>query len=320
LKENENCPGRCILGKKIVLIILVFFLSIPGFSLELNIVNKYDNTGLNGSFSNLFYFRERLFCFSTRNILYATENTFEYVIEKKITDEIFGKEYYQVAQLCVSDDNRRLFYYIFGMDDTRDYTGFEITVDNNGGISYRERNKDEIDANTVNKKPPYFVEPRSNELYGYWLKKQEREEGLNNPPHIDIVDRKNNKLYNLSGLFEHDYIIHYAINEKMNRLAIFLNDKKDYGSFRGENSYVVELSVVYDAVINDARVQFGSEAGLGGGLRWHLNRNGKLKVIDRSDEKQKIDPYEFEYYWYLVRTETGQEGWIHGAYIHIEGE
>jgi hypothetical protein len=141
------------MGKKTALIILVFFLSISGFSLELNIVNKYDSARLIGvSFSYLFYFRGKFFCLSTANILYATENTFEYAIEENIIREIFKKEHYQAYLLYESDDNSRLYFFIYGMYDNSYYTGFEITVDNNGVVSYSERTKDEIDANTVNKK------------------------------------------------------------------------------------------------------------------------------------------------------------------------
>lgn len=135
---------------------------------------------------------------------------------------------------------------------------------------------------------------------------------------MNIVDGNENNVYNLSALFEHDYISDYAINEKKNRLAILLSDNKDYGSFHGYNTYVVEFSVIYDGIINDDRVRYRSEAGLDGEIRGHLNRNDKVKVIDRNDKKQKIDG--LEDYWYLVRTETGQEGWMYGAYIDIEGK
>ncbi|MDR1176125.1 MAG: hypothetical protein LBK83_11730 [Treponema sp.] len=195
--NRQDWDGR-YMGKKILLFILIIFLSVSGFSLELNIVNKYNSAGLIGAyFSYLFYFRERFFCLSTSDILYATENRFERVIEKKITDEILRQEYYQVARIYVSDDSRRLYYIILGIYGTRYYTGFEITVDNNGNISYRKRNKDEIDANTVNEKRPYFVGlSRDNPLLnGYWLKTQEREEGNKSPPHINIVDRKGNNAY-----------------------------------------------------------------------------------------------------------------------------
>jgi uncharacterized protein YgiM (DUF1202 family) len=204
-------------------------------------------------------------------------------------------------------------------DDTI-FFGYEVTVDNNYNVSYRARARDEINADTTNNKKPIFqgLKKDNTLLNNYWLKEQKEEDDYVNPSQINIVDGNENDLYDLSGLFENDYICHYEINRKKNKLALLLSDKKDYGSFRGINTYVVEFAVIYDGIINDNRVRLRSEAGLSGEIRGHLNRGDKVKVIDRNDEKQKIG--NMEDYWYLVKTENGQEGWAYGAYIDIEGE
>jgi hypothetical protein len=313
--------------KKIFMLISLFFTCVFSFSLDLKIVNKYTagEVLLNNSFSQIFYFKEVLFYFFSKDLLHVQGNKFVPIFNKEIREEFYNRRNASVT-VYLSDDFCRLFYYSIEMYNQDYFFGYEIFV-NHDDVSYTEKIKNNMDLYIKNSNMPNFIEnKRDNELKNnYYLKIITPNLLLNNEqldkyyyPQLFVFNKNGEVLYKISDLFENDYICNYTINQKKNKFAIILSDKHDYPSYQGIKTYVVEFSVVYDGVINDDQVRFRSEAGLGGEIRGHLNRGDKVNVIDRNDEQQRID--NMEDYWYLVKTENGQEGWMYGAYIDIEGE
>lgn len=70
--------------------------------------------------------------------------------------------------------------------------------------------------------------------------------------------------------------------------------------------------------VNDDRVRIREEPNLTGKTLGHLNRKNKVRVIEHSDNKEKIE--NMESYWYRVQTDGGLTGWVYGAYIDIDSE
>jgi hypothetical protein len=70
--------------------------------------------------------------------------------------------------------------------------------------------------------------------------------------------------------------------------------------------------------VNDDRVRIREEPNLTGKTLGHLNRTNKVRIIEYSDKKEKIEG--MESYWYKVQTDEGLTGWVYGAYIDIDSQ
>jgi tetratricopeptide (TPR) repeat protein len=81
----------------------------------------------------------------------------------------------------------------------------------------------------------------------------------------------------------------------------------------GEAGYEGETAVVSAGPLN-----MRSRPSLGGSVVRQLDVGEPLVVIDRSDEQETID--NVTDYWYEVRTDDGNEGWVFGAYIKLGAE
>lgn len=68
--------------------------------------------------------------------------------------------------------------------------------------------------------------------------------------------------------------------------------------------------------INDTRVRLRTESNLTSETIAYLDAGEKVKVIDRSEKKQKID--DMEAYWLQVETEDKQTGWVYGWFVDVE--
>jgi tetratricopeptide (TPR) repeat protein len=85
------------------------------------------------------------------------------------------------------------------------------------------------------------------------------------------------------------------------------------GTVGGETGYEGETAVVSAGPLN-----MRSRPSLGGSVVRQLDLGEPLVVIDRSDEQETID--NVTDYWYQVRTDDGDEGWVFGAYIKLGAE
>ncbi|UCE27455.1 MAG: tetratricopeptide repeat protein [Candidatus Coatesbacteria bacterium] len=72
------------------------------------------------------------------------------------------------------------------------------------------------------------------------------------------------------------------------------------------------------AVVSAGPLNLRSRPSLGGAVVQQLDVGDSLVVLDRSDEQETID--NVTDYWYNVRTDDGDEGWVFGAYINVGGE
>jgi hypothetical protein len=72
---------------------------------------------------------------------------------------------------------------------------------------------------------------------------------------------------------------------------------------------------ITDGTINDSRVRLRVQPNLNSETWGYLNRGTKVKILDRSKIKQKIE--DMEDYWYKVDVEGKPDGWVYGAYIDI---
>ena len=82
-----------------------------------------------------------------------------------------------------------------------------------------------------------------------------------------------------------------------------------------ERHKLVLFSIVFGGIINDTRVRLRSKPNLNSEVLGFFNRGDKLKVVDWSNEKQKIG--EMEAYWYKVESENSPDGWVYGKYVDI---
>lgn len=69
------------------------------------------------------------------------------------------------------------------------------------------------------------------------------------------------------------------------------------------------------AVVSAGPLNMRSRPSLGGAVVRQLDVGEPLVVIDRSDEEETVD--NVTDYWYQVRTDDGDEGWVFGAYIKL---
>jgi tetratricopeptide (TPR) repeat protein len=72
------------------------------------------------------------------------------------------------------------------------------------------------------------------------------------------------------------------------------------------------------AVVSAGPLNLRSRPSLGGAVVQQLDVGDSLVVLDRSDDQETID--NVTDYWYNVRTDDGDEGWVFGAYINVGGE
>ena len=71
------------------------------------------------------------------------------------------------------------------------------------------------------------------------------------------------------------------------------------------------------AVVSAGPLNLRSRPSLGGSVVVQLDAGEALVVLDRSDEQETID--NVADYWYQVRTDDGDEGWVFGAFINVGG-
>ena len=100
----------------------------------------------------------------------------------------------------------------------------------------------------------------------------------------------------------------YAVNDKMTKVVLLYNTSSNEGKIQ-------IFSLTYDGVINDTRVRLRSKPNLNSEVLGFLNTGDKLKVVDWSNEKQKIGG--MEAYWYKVESENYPDGWVYGKYVDI---
>lgn len=95
----------------------------------------------------------------------------------------------------------------------------------------------------------------------------------------------------------------------MTKVALLYNTSSNEGKIQ-------IFSLTYDGIINDTRVRLRSKPNLNSAVLGFFNTGDKLKVVDWSNEKQKIGG--MEAYWYKVESENSPDGWVYGKYLDIE--
>jgi len=100
--------------------------------------------------------------------------------------------------------------------------------------------------------------------------------------------------------------------------VLYANPEND-GTWSPENekNKIVVFALVYDGTINDSRVRLRTEPNLNSATLEYLNTGDTVKIIDRSEEKQKID--DMDAYWFQVETEDNETGWVYGWFVDVEG-
>ena len=78
----------------------------------------------------------------------------------------------------------------------------------------------------------------------------------------------------------------------------------------------MNLHYIGNGKINDFRVRCRSESNLQCETLFLLDKNQKVKIIDRGEKKFLIDGE--DWYWYYIETESGKKGWVYGKYLDIE--
>ena len=298
--------------KKLVIFIFLLSTNFFCFSAEVRIDNIIDTKN---PYMKLIYFKDILFAHYYENVDYLDDNILHPVIPNLKTllqEKDFGK--YGViilTKMFLSKDEKHLFFFADGQREQIFFYGYEIFVDNQGSVSYKAKNEEDIN--------------RGDMYYGY------KSKSIFNTDIIEINEldmttfTRNKKLYveSMEGDMLFDFLnfspslnlVYFTINTRANKIAVSYHNEKCNTDMK-ERHKLVLFSIVFDGVINDTRVRLRSKPNLNSEVLGFFNRGDKLKVVDWSNEKQKIG--EMEAYWYKVESKNYPDGWVYGKYLDIE--
>jgi hypothetical protein len=298
-----------ILMRKYIILLFLFTSGSLGFSMEVELVNRYAPDNVRLSFNSYsFYFGKILFHFDGTHLWHVSGNTFIPVLEKDEVEKIREYMIYRMTIFAFSDDYKKLFY--FFQDQVDDiFLGYEIIVEE-GEVSLLERSKEYIYSLTP--KSLNFDYSLLNNYKVVFLYKTYQNYPIS---YYEIRDNNNELVYNLSEIYEKDelYISLCAVNEKKNKIILTLHYKKDLIKHSWEAAFLDECRIIYDSYITDTRVRIRSEPNLRGEVLGYGDKNEAVKILDRSDEKERIDG--LEDYWYHVKKADDLTGWMYGAYL-----
>jgi hypothetical protein len=155
--------------------------------------------------------------------------------------------------------------------------------------------------------------------YGCYIMLESSEESLGDDVEIYIKNKDRKVVFSFDNfnkplqlanpfIYPRDNI---AVNSKNNRVAALMHyfPKQDH-------SALVLLSIIYDGMINDTRVRLRDSPSLTGKTMKYLNNGDKVKIIDRTNDKMRIDA--MEAFWYKVRIANDTEGWVYGTFVTVE--
>lgn len=125
----------------------------------------------------------------------------------------------------------------------------------------------------------------------------------------------NQKIKNdLRQIFEINYFDFYVFDEEYCLRLYFYSEKQDCSEFLKIIDSIKFPDVSY-GIVNEPRVRLRSKFNLDSSIIKVFNKNEPVEIIGRTEEKTRIDNKES--YWYKIRLDNNQFGWIFGAYIDI---
>ena len=298
--------------KKQLLILSFFLLSIFSFAqknIHVVLTNEISIKDI-GKGTKIFFFSDILFLMQyDYSVLYFNGNSFVSTGIPKIKE---GINWYDTVIHCGKTKKLdKLIYKVYDYQTGKIHYGYELLVNkDNHSVDIVERDEafffKEGEEQFINGLRPYeFFDIYGNSILytsEYNISANSSTESLtlysSDSTFIkEFVDATNNAKF-----------LSYAVNDKMNKVALLYNTRANEGK-------IEIFSLTYDGVINDARVRLRSKPNLNSAVLGSFNTGDKLKVVDWSNEKQKIGG--MEAYWYKVESKNYPDGWLYGKYVDI---
>ena len=147
---------------------------------------------------------------------------------------------------------------------------------------------------------------------------------IRNSSNIDYLYELEKLARNLSelGLYKQSVMLYYILLQQQTTINRRNRIYKDfiYTSVRWEFSHDGEfLHCISDGsvkgIVNDNDINFRKDKSLTSKVIRMLKKDEEVKVLERSDFKQYIEREKTNVYWYKIRTDDGEEGWVYGKFL-----